>query len=184
MTERDPPAAAAPNALVPASHPQLAQNPLNKRSRDMNARAVAFWLEDAIQLDQLTSTFERLNCRYPAARAHRLLEVARVIVDQHTIHAGTFDYAAAVAAALAIEELRQQHNADTRWLENNRRKAEADQKALKRFCRWQERAAGALTDMDAAQRVNAYLVARDQLPDRERRRLRRLSREGRVTCEK
>jgi hypothetical protein len=112
--------------------------------RAINKAGAEFWAADAEQL-------EHLRQKYPDARAHLLMEIARVILKE----TGT-SHVAAVRAAEAIEALSRRTYGASRERANNKRKALADKDALSAFRQWEKNAKGALKGIDAAQRVAHY----------------------------
>lgn len=65
---------------------------------------------------------------------------------------------------------------------NAKRKAVADEKAIALFRAWEKNVAVTIRTMDAAQRLDGYITSK-RLPDRQQRRLRALSKEGRLNPE-
>lgn len=139
---------------------------------DITSAHAAFWNEESKQLEQLRQ-------RYPDARAHRILEAARVIADAFTLETGNTSYAAAVRAAEALDGLSKRIYAAGRQRANLRSKAMADQATLMKFRAWEKRHQRSVQGLDCAARVKTYTETAE-LSDREARRIRRLLKEEKI----
>src|SRR5580704_16153995 len=64
-------------------------SPLVKKLKAMSAAHAAFWRDDAMQ-------FEQLRKKHGGAKALKLMQAARAVVDEFTLKAGQPNYALAV----------------------------------------------------------------------------------------
>jgi hypothetical protein len=118
--------------------------------RKINKGNTDFWKADGEQLARLTEQFKQLKEKYPDAHAQRIMEAARLIVDQHTLKTGKPSHAAAVLAAEAIEALQGQQRETSRKQNNDRREIEADNQVRGAFHAWEKRLSTPLAGKDRA----------------------------------
>jgi hypothetical protein len=87
-----PPKLATSNVLAFARKVSSNDSPLAKKLKAMSAAHAAFWRDDAMQ-------FEQLRKKHGGAKALKLMQAARAVVDEFTLKAGQPNYALAVVVA-------------------------------------------------------------------------------------
>jgi len=101
-----------------------------EKVKQINSENKVFWERDQAHLVELSK-------KYTDDQAHRLMEEARLIVDEHTLKVGAHSHDAAVAAVEKIEAKRRQDVIDRRKAANDKRHAVAVKGALDEYRDWE-----------------------------------------------
>jgi len=148
---------------------------------DINAMNMKSRKTDRDVANRLTDQFRAANEKKPRAHAQRIIEVVRIIVDEHTRRLGASSYEAAASAAQQIEALSAHHIVEAAQQPNRKRAAIAEKKARDKFEIWEESVAGLLPEMSLADRVERYIqMKKGSLGRHDRARIRALARAGKL----